>query len=168
MTINISGIFKELGGKMPVECELDLSEVDFLGGMYEFTEPVKVSGTVSNNGKSFILRADCNAKVKTSCARCLKDIIVPVSFGVDENLIRDDGEEIVDEDVIVFEGNGFELDEIILNAFLMNVSGRYLCSEDCKGLCPKCGADLNEGECDCPEDIDPRWAGLLDIMNDEN
>ena len=49
--------------------------------------------------------------------------------------------------------------------FLMNVEGKYLCSEDCKGLCQHCGADLNEGDCGCSqENIDPRWAALVDIM----
>ena len=47
----------------------------------------------------------------------------------------------------------------------MNVEGKYLCSEDCKGLCSTCGADLNEGECGCSKgNIDPRWSQLLDIM----
>ena len=49
----------------------------------------------------------------------------------------------------------------------MNLPGRFLCSEDCKGLCPKCGADLNLGDCGCDkEDIDPRWADLQKIMKD--
>ena len=47
----------------------------------------------------------------------------------------------------------------------MNVEGKYLCSEDCKGLCQHCGADLNEGDCGCSqENIDPRWAALVDII----
>ncbi|MDD6484564.1 MAG: DUF177 domain-containing protein [Clostridiales bacterium] len=169
MIIDISGILKELGGRMPLECELDLSGAEFLGEKYSFEKPVKVNGSVSNNGKSFILSAKCSAEVKTRCARCLKEITVSVDFVLDENLVRSGGEEVTDEDVIVFEGTGFELDEIVLDDFLMQVGGRYLCSEDCRGLCPKCGADLNEGDCGCSyTDIDPRWAGLLDIMNKEN
>jgi uncharacterized protein len=168
MTIDISDILKELGGRKSVDVELDLSDVDFLGENYKFVSPVTVKGYVSNNGESFILRADCSAKVQTQCGRCMKDIVVPVDFSVDENLMQNNGEEIADEDVIVFDGTAFELDEIIVDDFLLNVNGRYLCKDDCKGLCPKCGADLNEGDCGCEEDnIDPRWAGLLDIMKNE-
>ena len=58
-----------------------------------------------------------------------------------------------------------DIDDIVANNFLMNVEGKYLCSEDCKGLCQHCGADLNEGDCGCSqENIDPRWAALVDIM----
>ena len=58
-----------------------------------------------------------------------------------------------------------DIDDIVANNFLMNVEGKYLCSEDCKGLCQHCGADLNEGDCGCSqENIDPRWATLIDIM----
>ena len=169
MTIDISDILKELGGRMSVNCEVNLSDVDFMGDNYHFISPVKINGTISNNGESFILTAQCSAKVKTHCARCMRSIVVDVDFPLNENLIQDRGEEITDDDVIVFDGTSFDLDDIVLDDFLMNTSGHYLCSEDCKGLCPKCGADLNVGDCGCTnEDIDPRWAGLLDIMNKED
>ena len=59
--------------------------------------------------------------------------------------------------------------EVVLNNFLMNVEGKYLCMEDCKGLCTKCGADLNNGECGCDnDDIDPRWAKLAEIMKNSS
>ena len=58
---------------------------------------------------------------------------------------------------------------ILINNFLMNVSGKYLCKEDCKGLCSKCGQDLNVGECNCSdEEIDPRWAALAEIMKNSD
>jgi len=65
----------------------------------------------------------------------------------------------------VFSDNQLDITDIVVNSFLMNVSGRYLCKEDCKGLCQKCGTDLNEGSCGCDtEEIDPRWADLQKIM----
>ena len=61
------------------------------------------------------------------------------------------------EDLIVFGGYSVALDEIVLNNILIHMPIRYLCREDCKGLCPMCGKDLNEGECGCKrEEIDPR------------
>lgn len=169
MTIDISDILKVIGGKMSVDCEINLSDIDFMGDNYHFLSPIKINGTISNNSESFILTADCFAKVKTRCSRCMKDIVVDIEFPLSENLIQDSGDEFVDDDVIVFDGTSFDLDDIVLDDFLMNTSGHYLCNDDCKGLCPKCGIDLNEGECNCSDnDVDPRWAGLLDIMNKEN
>ena len=134
MTIDVSTILKELGGKIDINGDVEMSDTDFLGEMYHFNEPVKVSGSVSNNGKSLILKANCTGHMTTQCARCMKDIVV-------------------------------DIDDIVANNFLMNVEGKYLCSEDCKGLCQHCGADLNEGDCGCSqENIDPRWAALVDII----
>ena len=145
MTIDVSTILKELGGKIDINGDVEMSDTDFLGEMYHFNEPVKVSGSVSNNGKSLILKANCTGHMTTQCARCMKDIVVDIDFDI--------------EDVKI------DIDDIVANNFLMNVEGKYLCSEDCKGLCQHCGADLNEGDCGCSqENIDPRWAALVDIM----
>ena len=116
----------------------------FLGKCIIFNEPVKVSGSVSNNGKSLILKADCTGHMTTQCARCMKDIVVDIDFDIDENLAQDDGSVSSDDDVILFEDVKIDIDDIVANNFLMNVEGKYLCSEDCKGLCQHCGADLTK------------------------
>lgn len=164
MIIDVSSILKEFGGKINIDGEIVINDDDF-----EFDGPVKVAGSVYNNGKSLTLKADCGGILKTRCARCLKDIDVEVEFPIEENLIQDNGDAVSDdENAILFEGCTVEIDEIVLNGFLLNVSMRYLCSEDCKGLCQTCGADLNEGECGCNQDfIDPRWSGLVDILNND-
>lgn len=168
MTIDVSAILKDLGGKIVVKGDVKIADTDFLGEMYHFPEPLRVSGSISNNGKSLILKANCTGLMNTQCTRCTKDITVPISFDLDENLIQGDGDNSYDEDVIVFEGTQIDIDDIVSDNFLMNVDTKYLCSEDCKGLCPHCGADLNKGECGCEEDnIDPRWAALADIMKND-
>jgi uncharacterized protein len=169
MTINVSTILKEIGGRLDIDGNVELSDTDFLGEMYHFDKPVKVKGHVSNNGKSLILKAECTGSMTTQCARCMKDIDVPIRFEIDENLVQSDEENSEDEDVVFFEGVEIDIADITANAFLMNVEGKYLCSEDCKGLCQTCGADLNEGDCGCShDDVDPRWAALVDIMNKDN
>lgn len=169
MTVDVSSILKELGGKLEVCGEVTLPDTEFLGE-YRFYEPLKVEGNISNNGKALRLNARVTGQMTTNCARCTKEITVPVDFEMAENLMQGEGEAIVDEDVILFKDTAIELDDIVLDNFLMNLEGKYLCSEDCKGLCPTCGADLNKGECGCSkENIDPRWSQLLDIMkNNEN
>ena len=113
-----------------------------------------------------ILEAEAKGKVAVHCARCLKPLTVDVDFPIEETFIQDDGEQQTDEDVILFTGNELELDEVVYNHFLMNTPGKFLCKEDCKGLCVHCGADLNEGQCQCDQDsIDPRWAALKEIMD---
>lgn len=169
MTIDVSAILKELGGRINIQGDINMPDADFLGERYHFDRPLEIEGSISNNGQSLILSAQCSGSMLTQCARCLKDITVPVKFTVDENLAQNDGQLSEDTDVILFEDTVIDIDDIIANNFLMNISGKYLCSDDCKGLCPKCGANLNEGSCGCSDDeIDPRWAALVDIMEKDN
>lgn len=169
MTIDVSAILKEIGGRIEIDGEVLLSDTDFLGEMYHFSKPVKVKGSISNNGESLILKACCVGSMMTQCARCMKDIEIPVNFEMDENLVQNNGGTFEDDDVILFDDTEIDIDDIAANNFLMNVDGKHLCDEDCKGLCQQCGADLNEGDCGCNHDtIDPRWASLIDIMNKDN
>lgn len=169
MIIDVSSILKEFGGKVDLQGEVQISQLEFWGNTYSFKTPFIVSGSIMNNGSTLIMKADCKTVVLTQCARCTKDIEVPMEFSVYETLMQ--GEETSEEmeDVIVFDGHEVSVDEIIENNFIMNLSARYLCSEDCKGLCTKCGADLNIESCDCnKEDIDPRWAALEQIMKNND
>ena len=166
MTIEVSSILKEIGGRIEIDDFVSMPDTEFLGE-YHFEEPLHVSGSVSNNGKSLILRAEAEGHMTTSCARCMKEITVPVRFFIDENLAREDEDIPEEEDVILFSDTAVNIDGIVLDNFLMSTDGKYLCKEDCKGLCPTCGKDLNEGECGCgKENIDPRWSQLLDIMKE--
>lgn len=168
MVIDVSGILKETGGRIDVDCRTDFGKVEFLGDVYEFTEPVEVKGVIKNNGESLTFTAECASTFNTRCARCGRDITVDLTFVVDEDLMQDDsGAEA--EDAVTFSDGKVEIDELILNSFFMNENGKHLCSDGCKGLCPTCGHDLNNGPCGCTsETIDPRWSALVDIMNSEN
>jgi uncharacterized protein len=69
-----------------------------------------------------------------------------------------------DMDVSVFEGETLDLAEVVREQILLFLPEQVFCSGDCRGLCPKCGIDLNLKSCDCPQlEIDPRWAGLKDL-----
>ena len=169
MVIDVSGILKDIGGKIEISDCIDMKDTDFLGEMYRFTKPVEIKGNITSNGKSLFFEAHCIAYVVTACARCAKDIEVKIEFDIDEALARNTEQFDESSDIILFDGHEIDIDEIILNTFLMNLSGKYLCKEDCKGLCPVCGADLNERECGCNREfIDPRWQGLADLLEEDN
>lgn len=166
MTIDVSEILKEFGGKTEVSGDVKIDDVEFRGESYAFDKPLGVKGIMVNNGKALVLTADVEAKMHTQCARCLKDIVVDAGFSMEEHFVQSDKETPEDDDTIAFEGYTIEIDDAVRDNLIMNIHGRYLCSEDCKGLCPQCGADLNEGECSCNNEyIDPRWAGLADLIN---
>lgn len=122
----------------------------------------QIEGSISCTGGVLVLEANVVADVLTQCARCLKEITFPLSFDFSETLVLSGQETDADADsVILFEGKEIDVGEIAINNLLLNISSKYLCSEDCKGICPKCGKDLNDGDCECDfVEIDPRWEKL--------
>ena len=71
------------------------------------------------------------------------------------------------EDYIVIDDASLNLDEFVREEILLFLPNKILCKENCKGLCPKCGKNLNDGKCDCKKDVDPRMEVLLQLLNEE-
>ncbi len=167
MILDLSDIIKNDTDSMAVDCDIDLTDAEFMGEDFLFPTPLHLTGDIRNNTKNLELNAKVSGNMQVHCSRCAKPFTSPVSFKVREILIREDGEISPDSDVVIFSGYTVDLTEIVTNNFFMNVSGQYLCKDDCKGLCPTCGCDLNEETCDCNhEQIDPRWAALAEIIKD--
>jgi uncharacterized protein len=105
------------------------------------------------------------------CRRCLGDASAHVSD--DAHLIfAEAGTEGVedDPDVFLIDDRATELDlrPALREQWLLNVPGYALCRDDCQGLCPSCGAELNLGPCDCaPSSADPRWEGLQKLRGEQ-
>ena len=172
MLLDVSSILKIQGAKIELDDNIGLRGAEFLGESYRFSEPLRIKGDIYNNGQSLTLNARVTGKVETECARCLSPVVADVDIEIHELLSRVEDGSSEDEDIILFDGHEVELDEIVADNFLMNTSGKYLCSDGCMGLCPVCGSNLNEVDCGCDREyIDPRWLGLKDIMDrrdDEN
>lgn len=72
-----------------------------------------------------------------------------------------------DDDYIVVKNRELDLDEFVNEEVSLSLPNKILCSEDCKGLCSKCGMSLNLKQCDCKKDVDPRMEALLQLLNDD-
>lgn len=161
MKQDISSIAASNGSKLSFQGKALFSPVSFCGSEFTFVGETEIDGEIANQAGEFILTAKVGGEFETDCARCGKPVRESFSFELNEKLIKE-GSESTDEDAVVFEGNEIDIGDLAVNGFLMNVRGKYLCKEDCKGLCPVCGKDLNEGGCSCEsESVDPR----LDILN---
>lgn len=167
MFIDLSELIKNVGKEKSVCGECELESIRYMGELVCFKEPVKVNLTVKNVGGVLCLsgRAECTVLVR--CGRCGVPLAENLSFEIEESLLYEGSNVEIndDEDVIVFSGYRFDIDEIVANYVFMNLPIRYLCKEDCKGVCPKCGKDLNEGDCGCDKhDIDPRLEALKKLL----
>ena len=71
-----------------------------------------------------------------------------------------------DLDLTVFDGEVVDIDALVTEEILLTVPDHILCKDDCKGICPGCGADRNSVDCGCETaEVDPRWAGLKELVN---
>ena len=133
------------------------------------SEPIKVEGRLSAAGASrFYFSGRIHGKTEMPCRRCLKDVEVQVAEDA-HFIFSSEGEDVADDpDVFPFDPLAATLDlrPAVREAWLLAVPGFALCREDCKGLCPNCGIDWNEGTCECvPATTESRWEALRAIRD---
>ena len=84
---------------------------------------------------------------------------------VDVSVPLVEAEDSEEAEAFCLEGEELDIEDLLETCFILETESRSLCRPDCKGLCPKCGKDLNEGPCDCRDDIDPRLAVLEQLLD---
>lgn len=136
-----------------------------------------VRGSASRKGEQIRLRGEIRTEVELLCDRCLAAAHTPLSVEFDTSFIpqeveagKEESVELLPEDLglSAYEGDAIDLDELVREQILLALPSRHLCGEECKGLCQKCGADLNAGHCSCEQgEADPRWAALADLKNNK-
>jgi len=125
---------------------------------YFFQVPVDVQADVTNTGKSLLVKGKVFSIINVNCSRCLKEYPFHLDFEFeDEWQPAEFAEPDEEEGAFLFDKDEFCIDNRISEHILLHIPMKFMCSEDCKGLCPKCGADRNQGSCACTDgDIDPR------------
>jgi len=163
--------------------EMNLAEmeggtsIDFHGGfkheLQELKCDVRVEAFLTVMEGSYLIEAQIGCLINGACDRCLKQVQERVDGNMEILLRRGGAEEGMEGEetlpaVSPEEEVCYDIFPRVLQYLLLEIPQKILCSPECSGLCPVCGADLNEGECGCgTEEIDPRWAPLKKLMNDK-
>ena len=166
MKIDISTLLS--GNESEITFSYTLLSEDAPSGVV-FPKPFEVNGRITDNAGYMALTLRADVAYETECARCLEPIkgVFPVDFErtvalpgtlIDEN----------DDDYVVVEDSSVDVDIPLLEQILLLFPSKILCHDDCKGLCPKCGKNLNEGKCSCPDhEPDPRLAVLAKLLEED-
>ncbi len=165
MIVDIKELFDAPGTSIPLEGEVDLSGVDIWGEKI-FSSPVQISGIFQNRSGIVTLKYRATAVLEYNCDRCGKKTKRNAECEFEHWLARElaSGDEN-DEYIVVPTGN-IDMDELVMTDVTLELPFRLLCREDCKGLCPVCGADLNETTCNCnTKQIDPRLEKLKMLLD---
>ena len=163
MVLSLKPLFMGEIQRMPLSCELDFSKVEW-DGCCPFTEPVKVSGEIRMAADVVTLRADVRYVYDGVCDRCAGPVHRDGVLRMDHILVVSLNDEENDSFILI-DNYQLPLDELVEEDLLLDQPTKILCREECKGLCPHCGKDLNEGPCAChPETVDPRLAILKELL----
>lgn len=163
MLLNVKNIINAPGERMEFRFDLDLSDVDF-GGLYPAQDPVVVTGEVRNIAGMLLLSFTAGTTLKSVCDRCLKAFDNPCSVQCEYALAEQVEHEDCGDEIIVLEDGCVDVGDLARTAFILEMDTKTLCSEDCKGICPGCGVDLNQGSCTCQKQVDPRLAVLAQLL----
>lgn len=165
MKIDISELIKQDGASLEVSFNGEIQEMNRDESGFMFKDPVAFSGRLTNYGGMLKLDGKLKAAYTVKCYRCLKEVAGFMDLPIREDFMASEKQEESDSDAYTYEGKFIELDGVLRDNMVLNLPMKTVCSETCRGLCPKCGADLNKGSCGCREDdINPRMAKLEDYF----
>lgn len=140
--IDIRAALTRPGEVFPFHYEGEPELPDFV-----WERPLRIDAEYQLAGDCLRVRGTLDAELKLQCSRCLADVAVPVRADFSEIFTPDAG----DGETYAYDGEtkSASLDQMVLDVLSTDLPIQILCREDCKGLCPRCGRDLNEGPCSC-------------------
>lgn len=149
--LDVTNALKNPGQMLRFERVLELEEMEVLNDPVRF-ENVTVSGEFFGAGESKVsVRGEVSATVVSRCAKCLEPVEMSLTAQVDALFVHEPDPE--DPDLYTYESSKVDLTDAVRDALLLEMPYRFLCSEDCKGLCSNCGVNLNLGTCTCQEGL---------------
>lgn len=165
MVLDLKRIFAVEGSEIKIDHSLDMSDVEW-SGAYPLKKPILIEGSVFNRASVVSVKLDIHYQFSASCDRCGEGAVRDFTVVIDKALaVSIEGEE--SDTIIIVPDMELDIDELVFSEVILSFPTKHLCSENCKGICPKCGKNLNLGACDCPaKEIDPRLAKLAELLND--
>ena len=167
MLLGLSKIIDCPGASVTFSTSVDLSDLCY-GVSYPVSEPVLAAGTVRNTAGVLVMTGEISTTIHGTCDRCAadfdRDVLIPIDVVLVTEMANEENE---DEWVFPLEGDSADLDDIVRTVFVLNLDSKLLCNEDCKGLCHRCGKNLNEGPCNCQKELDPRFAALKQLLENK-
>ena len=167
MKINVANLKKDIGATRSFHFIISADSLDFDDQPQWLTGQLIVDGKVMNNGQNLSVSGLVRGRGTFSCSRCLEPFSLPLTIPFSEEFKEDAGAQ-ADEDIDVtfFQGDEIDLTETVRESIVLAEPLKPVCAEDCRGLCPHCGINLNKESCDCEQTaIDPRLEKLRALLN---
>ena len=164
MRLNLREIIEVPGGSVSFECELDTAGLDFPSVVGYVGKP-HAQGRVYNEAGVLHIEGELTADMLCLCDRCGGQFQSEKLTEISATIVEEESEE--SPEYFVLDGDELDLDEVLSTCFILDMETKFLCSDDCKGICFTCGKNLNLGACQCRKQIDPRFAVLEQLLDKE-
>lgn len=171
MILDITDVISTTDKVKTVAVEIDMVSYDSKLGSFPIVEkkPFDLC-LVNDDDKRLYISGKTEFKVVIPCDRCLEEVAMPFQVRIDEELPLVDGEVTEEEDgepYTFLDEHHLDVDRLIYDEILVNWPAKVLCRKDCKGICPKCGQNLNQQDCGCNRTVlDPRMAKFQDVFKE--
>ena len=162
MLLDLKRLFASEGEVVDIDYTLAAAQSDLTGTVPDPVE-IHLKGVAQNRAQIVEIRFGAHFTVNSVCDRCLE----PLTRVFDYQFTHVLTQEVIDgfEEDIIVDGDKLNLDRLALTDIQLEFPLKLLCCEDCKGLCPQCGANLNRESCNCDKDpIDPRLEALKELL----
>ena len=173
MQINLSEVMSNEGKFIQVDAVYEPEIFQTAAGAYSILEKKPVHFEFTNLGeKKIFMKAVIELSLMFPCDRCLEDVRKDFHIETEREFDMKETEaqriEALDE-MNFISGSNLDVDSFVYGESLLNLPMKVLCSENCKGICNRCGTNLNYGTCDCDtRSLDPRMAKILDVFKNSN
>lgn len=167
--LGITHIIRDPGSVLNFGLSGHLSDLRVVSSYVENSQTISVAGLAEAVHGGILITGEISTSWKGECRRCLNNTAGMLTIEVrelyereDQSLTAEDGE------TYIFRGDVLDLQEMVKDQILLGLPLAPLCKEDCAGICPECGTDLNAEMCRCAQaKVDPRWS-LLDVLVDKD
>lgn len=172
MRIAVEEIKSEAGLHKTVPVEFTLEPVEFSGETFRFDRPFSGEAEIWNTGDELMVRARLSGEAEVGCGRCLTRFRLPLKVSFTELFREGEPTEEAEEEegdeytLTYYTGDQIDLTDSLRENVLLELPMQPICRKDCKGLCPTCGANLNDEACQCAAEtaVDPRLAKLEELF----
>ncbi len=164
MRLNLREIIAIPGNAASFERELDTEGLEFPSIVRYETAP-HASGRVFNEAGVLRLEGEIRTEMLCICDRCAGEFACTKTTPLSAVIVDKNDDNADDPELFFLDGDEIDLDEILSTLFILDMDSKFLCREDCKGLCPRCGRNLNLGPCGCGKETDPRFAVLEQLLD---
>ena len=172
MKLDISDVYSLDNKEVTRKVHIDMAEFQSRQGTFPIQAGEPFNLTIANEeGKRLRLSGEGDVTVQIPCDRCLQEVDVPFHFVIEKEIPMELSSQEAEDDndeaaAFIDEERVLDTDRLVFHEILVNWPTKVLCKSDCKGICPKCGTNLNLATCDCEQgELDPRMAQFQDVFN---